>query len=199
MAIEVGDILRGSFRQKWDGVDDVVNVYHFLIDVAGTSDDEDFLAGITQAVNLAYTEVESHLANNLQATVVDWFNVTQDTPLGQRSWGSGYSGGTGTGEALPTTAAALILLPTAKKRTQGRVYLGPFLEAAQSDSRWTGTVLTALADFATQLVLPTTVTNDGEARYVVYSRAQGDAHIPTSRRIVDIVASQRRRRLGRGS
>lgn len=199
MAILDNNILRFSFRQKWDGTDEQVNVMHWRVNENGTESDFNIIDGIIQTVTACYVSIEAHIANNVQPTVVDVYNVTLDAPLGQFAWTGGYSGGTGSGEALPTTNAALILFNTDTKRLQGKIYLPTFLEAAQADSRWTNTVLTAMTNFADGLVSGWSGGLGGEAEYVVWSRTRGIGRAPTSYRNVQIVATMRSRRLGRGS
>lgn len=120
--------------------------------------------------------------------------------MGQRLWGSGYAGGTSAGEVLPLHDSCLVLMQTAVKRTQGRIYLPPFVEAASSSGAWTSTVATVVDSFASILLAPyTSGTFTGEYLYGVYRRADGAMAFPNSARISPYPAVQTRRKPGRGS
>ena len=199
MAIEGGDILRFAARQKYGPADEVVNVYHFEVGDDGTETDAAIINGVIATIDAAYVTIESYLPTGLEPNVYDVYNVTQDAPLGQHPWTGGYSGGTATGEVLPSTVAALIILPTAVKRMQGRVYLGPLSEASQNDSVLVSGAQTALTNFGDGLLTEWVGSNAGLAYYVVYSRTQGIAVRPNSFRVSALLASMRSRRLGRGS
>lgn len=199
MATVSGNIIRVSARQKFNAIDDIVNVFHFTVQANPDATDQAVLDEAAGKMSLAWAEIVGLITNNISPNVVDVYNVTQDYPLGSTAWGSLYTGGTASGEGLPTGVAALILWNTAVKRVQGKTYLGGFSEATQNDGQFTGGTVTDMATFANVMLDLTPVVGDCSLLLGVWSAAAGEMRPIVSRRIVEIAAYQRRRRPGRGS
>lgn len=200
MAPVMSDVIRISAQQKYGAVDDVVNVFHFIIMGTPTPNTNiDLLDDVAEKLSLAWSNLSSHIPNGLQPTIVEGFNITQDAPLGQIAWPGPYSGGTGVSDAMPQDDCLLVLWGTDVKRRQGRTYLGPFLENVQSDSLWSSTLTSAVVTWSADLLDETPMSNGSELRLIVYSRASGGMSQPTSVRPLPLVAQQQRRKRGRGS
>lgn len=200
MAVTVGDVIRVAAIQKWDGQDDVVNVLHFEISAVPTpNDNPSLLADIADRVGNAWAIIEGALSNNLQPDNLTVFNVSDDTPVGITSWGGVYSGGTSSGEAAPTFAAALVLMSTALKRKQGRMYIGGLTEGATADSRLNGATAVDIATMFDTLRFNGPELNGTDMGLVVYSRGSGLASPITTIRVQSLLARMGTRKLGRGS
>lgn len=198
---EVDDVLRVACRQQYAGVDDQVNVMHWVIGAMPTpATDASIMADIADLISEAFQTIDQYISDNVDAVDMAFYNVTQDEPVGVVAWGGGYSGGTGTGEALPTHDTALVLLPTSVKRRIGRIYLPTMTEGAQGSGAWVAGVVTAVDAFGSYLTTAQVGgVFGGTYRYTVYGRSDGSQSWPTLVRLAPRVAVQRRRKRGRGS
>lgn len=200
MAVAIGDVIRVAAIQKWDGQDDMVNVLHFGIIAAPTpNDDASLLSDIADRVGSAWQIIQGALVTRLNPDNLTVFNVTQDAPVGITSWAGGYSGGTASGEAAPTFAAALVLLSTAIKRKQGRIYIGGLSESATADSRLGGATATDIATMIDTLRFNGPEALGTDLGLTVYSRASGIPSPITTVRVQTLLARMGTRKLGRGS
>lgn len=200
-SIALADIIRAAVRHKFDGVDDQVNVMHFvMLDAPAAETDQQILTDIAETIGDFYATFASHMSNLIEPVGIDFYNVTDDGPLGQYPFPGTYGGGTGSGEALPPHDTVLMLFPTAFKRRVGRIYLPTMTEAVQNRGQLTSGLITSL-DAAASLFLSAqagTITSLAY-EYRVYSRSNGTADAPTGWRPSSRVAVQRRRKEGRGS
>lgn len=197
----VGDVIRVACRQKYDGIDDQVNVMHWVIGTLPTPDtDAALMADIGGIISSFFGTIQAQIVNNVTTTDLTFYNVSDDSPIGQTAWPGTYNGGTGSGEGLPLHDSALLLLPTNVKRTIGRIYLPTMLEASQNDGLWVAAVHTAV-DAAAGYLLTTQEGPEFGAmiRYAVWKRSASEYVFPTSARLVAQVAVQTRRKRGRGS
>lgn len=196
-----GDIIRVAARQRFDATDDIVNVLHFAIEGVPTPNtDASVMQDIAELISEAYALIASKITTRVVAVDLTFYNIDTDSPMGQRTWDPAYTGGTGSGESMPSHDSCLVLLQTAVKRTQGRIYLPPFTEAQQSGGEWVTGVYTAVDAFLSVLIGPWSGgTFTGEYMYGVHKRSSGATAFPNSGRISTLVAVQTRRKLGRGS
>jgi hypothetical protein len=194
-----GDIIRVAARQLMNDVDEIVNVFHFAVIVAGAGGDAGVLAEVGEKISLAWEDIDTQLINVLEPNIIDVFNVTQDYPLGSTAWGGGYSGGTNGGSPLPNQDAILVLWNTATKRVQGKTYIGGLHEGTLDGGLFNGACVTAVTAWAAQLFDPTPVNDDVSLQLIVWSRQSFQAHSIVSQRVTSNPATQRSRRRGRGS
>lgn len=200
MAVTVGDILRVAVRHKWENVDDIVNVLHFGVATAPTPNDEaSLLEDVSEMIGDAWLNIEAHLCNNVSAYDIAVWNVSDDAPVGATSFGAGYAGGTSGGECMPAAAAALVLLNTSVKRTQGRIYLAAFSEGDQVDGEWQGSLIADIGGLVDALRFPGATPNGTVLQYGVLKRSDGLLYQTNTVRVQPIIAYQLRRKPGRGS
>lgn len=199
--VAVFDVIRVAARHRYDTTDDQVNVLHFSVHTVPTPNtDANVMADLGALLSNVYTSVQAHIADEVKAIDLSFYNLTQDAPIGQITWPGSYDGGTATGEPLPTHDTALLLMKTSVKRTQGRIFLPTFTEAAQNGSNWTAAVHTAVDAMASMLLIEQVGEEaGGEYQYGIYKRSTGAMVFPTSAILSDIVAVQKRRKRGRGS
>lgn len=199
MATVSGNIIRVAARQLLNARDEVVNVHHFTVQTTGTGGDQGVLDEVGGKMSLAWVELDQIITIAQEPNIIDVYNVSQDYPLGQVTWGSAYTGGTASGDGMPFGVAALVIWSTATKRVQGKTYLGSISEAAVTNAAINGTSVTAIAAFCDVLTDDAAVVNDWDLRLGVWSRSAGQMRPITARRISTNPAYQRRRRAGRGS
>lgn len=132
MTVEVGDILRVTAKMSVL-TDDVQNVYHYEASGTGTATDAATMTAIALALDDAYEEIVAELTTGLRYDTIEFFNVTQDVPMGEDAWPNQVTG-SAVGEILPLQCSAVCLFGTATARSQGRKFLPPMKEEA-SDSR----------------------------------------------------------------
>lgn len=195
------DIVRVSCRQSFDGVEDQVNVFHFIVQtVPDPNTEANIMADLGDIISTAFEALEGQIVNNVQPVDMTFYNVSDDVPIGVTTWPGPYSGGTGSGEGLPPHDSALVILPVGAKRTQGRIYLPTMLEASQNDGVWVAGVHTAVDAFLSLLLdIQTGTPGGGEYQYGIWKRSNTTMHYPYSGRLSSQVAVQRRRKRGRGS
>lgn len=200
MPTSIGDKIRVAFVQKWESVDDNINVMHFGVATNPTPNtDAALLEDLGELLGLAWTNIEAGLSTSLTADHIEAYNVSDDVPIGLGSIGGGYTGGTGTGEALPPADCLLLLMNTSKKRTQGRIYLSGLTEAQQSGGKWSSGMRSAAATLVADLMSTPVLPNGSEFQFGVYSRADGLLWQITTVRAQELTAYQKRRKPGRGS
>lgn len=200
MTVAQGDLLRLAVRQRWAGTDDIVNVLHYeVFTVPAGGAEEDVLEDLADGISLKYAILESSLSDNLDAVDISVYNITQDGPVGTVGFTPDYSGGSGTGDSLPTFVAGLIFFPTSVKRRVGRLFVGGLTEATGSAGFVAGATVTVLQTFGTALLSLSGGPNNGVYRLVVYSRANGVHTVPNFARVAPLYAIQQRRKRGRGS
>ena len=198
---DVDDVIRVACRQEFQGRDDVVNVMHWAIGTMPTpATDAAIMADLGNIISKIYLEVATWISNEVDIIDLSFYNVTDDQPVGVTSWPGPYSGGASAGEALPAQITAMLLLPTNVKRTIGRIYLPVMTEGAQDAGEWVAGVHTDVDTMGSFLLAPT----EGDLfggfyRYGVLKRSTGILHFPTSMRLASQAATQRRRKVGRGS
>lgn len=200
MAPTISDIVRVSAQHKWSAQYDIVNVFHFMIVSPPTPNTYvNLMADFAEKFSVAWDEIKTDMITAVDPYLVEGFNITQDEPGGAASWPGPYTGGTATGDSMPTDDCALVLWRTGVKRKQGRTYLGPFTEARHINSLWDATLTAHIGAWAAVMRDEDPLTHGSEFRLGVYSRAGGTHSLITSVGIQPIVAQQERRKLGKGS
>jgi hypothetical protein len=199
MTIANGNIIRAAARQLLDDTDEIVNVFHFSVLTVGTNGDAGVLDEIAARLSNAWLNIQSATPNNVKPNVIDFYNVTQDNPHGQTPWEGAYTGGSGTGNMLPSGVASLVIWTTLEKRVQGKTYLGPMVSAALQDGRWDPAHITNVANWCTAMRDTVSLVDDTELDLVIYSRTQGFPFAISGRRVPANPAYQRRRKVGHGS
>lgn len=196
----LGDIIEVVMTHKHNNIDDVINVWHLKVAVAGSGTELQLSADLIDMFTDIYAVIEADICTTIDPVQLSWRNVTDDGPMNFQAWSGTYTGGTNSGDCLPPGATALMLLRTGTKGVLGRKYLPPFGESRQADGVWGAATITNLGTLAglldNQFSLPLTSL---EVVFVVWSRTQGQAFNVSSAQGQPLVAYQRRRRPGRGS
>jgi hypothetical protein len=129
---------------------------------------------------------------------IEFYNLTQDTPMGDEAWPVLTAGGSAS-DPMPFQTSPLVKFLTSIARSQGRKYLPPITEAFYEGSGFiSSAALTAIAAYAAELLTDRVVSGS--------TLKMGNYNIPLDRFaawagavIDDILKTQRRRVQGVGS
>jgi len=198
MTINQNDIVRCVVKCNIGGTDHY-NVFHLKKLTATGEADADFMDRADDYFEDAYITLNGLLTPEFQYDTIEYFNVTQDTPVGERSFPT-LTTGSGSGDTLPRQAAALVRFTTATPGSQGRKFVSGFGEPAQSAGgllvataisqlmAYAVSLMTGILDGSTQDYVPGNW-NEALGRFVQWAAAV----------INDYMASQRRRVVGVGT
>lgn len=193
-----GDVIRGIAKCYGPDEQVVANVFHWQLELTTTPvPDDTVMTAIQSRLDTMYTLLEDYISEDVVSDNIDFYNVTQDRPMGTKNW-PGFGGGLATAEHLPAGVAALIEASTGTKRCYGRKYVGVFTEADHGDGEWTSGLLTALAVWAGNWVSNVTVSTYGVAWSGVWRRVQETFVKILSSTVKSLCSYQRRRKPGRG-
>jgi len=192
-----GDIVRVTAKFLFHGTEDYSNVYHAQCALTGAASDASVHAAIAAKLDSQYDYVVPFQSLAFDYTTIETWNVTQDRPMVEAAWPS-LTAGEATGDALPAQCAALTLFGTNTARSQGRKFLAGFMESmSDSGGEILGTLLTALAQYASGLIVPMTIT-EGEMQFGNWSVDLARFADWASSKIGTVWRTQRRRVLGIG-
>lgn len=196
--VNPGDILRLGAGLIYDGLYDVVGVWHVEVD-----DDSGLTwAQVTTSIQLwldnVYDELKLTLSDQIGTGSVSVANVTQLTTLGSIPWSPTW-GGAAAGD--PTAAGVCLFAwnRTYKPRVQMRKYFGVFAESQVTDGFF---VTAAREDAAAAMAYARAQASMGGNRTfqaVAYNTALGTFEYGVSTETSAEPAYQRRRKRGRGS
>jgi len=198
MGVAVDDIIRITAVMQFDGLDDMVNVFHFKLTSVSTSNDDEFMADMASVMDDLYTEVVLAFSELVVFIDVQGQNVTQNELLPSKPWPVLVNGGS-MSTPLPSQVAACVYHGTLRPKTRASKFLPVFTEG-QNDGNGkigdaTQVLIQAFGDFLVGAIVGSAFTalygayNKGFDRFTV----AGNAIVPTRWR------TQRRRRLGVGS
>jgi len=139
MTVQNGDVLRITAKLQYNG-NDIQNVFH-LFNYGSAENDNVVSAAIETRIDTAYSYLNVYYPDDIIYTTIAIWNVTQGVPVSENAWPTMTAGGAGTADASPLQLAPLIKFGTAIARSQGRKYLGGFVEGQQDDGGTIGAVL----------------------------------------------------------
>ena len=196
--IENGDVLRLGAGLIFEGVYDIVNVWHVLVTAGGGISYSTAVADIQEYLNALYDNIKVVLSDEMGTGNISLANVTQDTTFGAIAWSPGWSGSDG-GEQTAPGVAVFVWARTLRPRTQIRKYFGVFGEVRSVGGVWDSTARTncedVMADHIASYVATGGLTMIGVAYNYALARATQALSVASSAE----PAYQRRRKRGRGS
>lgn len=148
MTVSVGDVIRATAKMS-QGVSDIQNVYHFKASGSGTATDQAVMDALSTKLDDAYTDFNAFLSSGFLYNSIEYFNITQDEPMGDEDWPVLTVGGT-VAETLPFQTSVLCLFGTAVTKSQGRKFLPPMIETASDDA---GVVSSAVVTAVTAYIV----------------------------------------------
>lgn len=161
MAVAVGDVIKVTARMKWALAVDVQNVFYAQLSSGSGVSDDDCKDDLTAWVESMYTVIVGIMPSTLEFIDLDYFNVTQASPMGVDFWPA-LTAGTGGNETEATGVAAVITAFTTLVRTRGRKFFGPIVEAAIDVGLLNSTTMVALASVMALWITPFTGGTSGE-------------------------------------
>lgn len=172
------------------------NDYSFYCLSSDTWDDAQ--DGIIEVMDLVYNLLNGVMSPDATVTEYQIKNLTTGV-----DWGavpSGVGAGTAATDALPQGVAGLVTFSTNVNRRRGRKFIPGLTEGGVAAQLWGSAVLTALGDYAAQLLATLTGgPTDFSMQYVVTAGDDPLAYsLPTEALVRDIPAYQRRRKPGVG-
>jgi hypothetical protein len=195
--VNIGDIIRATCKcEAGAGKEDVQNVYHLMM-AGGMAEDSEVHEYIAAALDTAYTNIADEIPDDVSFTSIQTWNVTQDRPMLESAWPVLTVGGAGA-DQTPYPVAPLVLFPTGAARSQGRKFLPPFSEGGMTNGLLTAGVMTKLAGYAAD-ILSNVVGPDWLAIFGNWSPSKARFADWVGAILTDILATQRRRRRGRGT
>lgn len=200
MAFEAGNIVRVAVKFLLEGQFDMVNVLHFFVALNDLGVKEDATVALRGFLEDTYAELAIGVPADILGNLFEFYDVTADEPMPPLTWVD-PTPFTGSAESLPPQDSQMIYFPTAKPRTQSRIFLPPCIEATQAFGVLDSGAQSRLLTFGLALLQDpiSLVGGDVELNYVVYSRGDGSHQFPTSVVIPNTIRTQRRRRRGVGS
>jgi hypothetical protein len=197
MTVYDGDVLRVTVKCEAHGKD-VQNVFHYRADL--NSDDSNGLAkaAIWGQLADAYNYVTPYQTDELTGVEIEFFNITQDEPMGTYSVGTNLDGES-TSEEMPPAVAGMTTFRTLSPSSLGRKFIGGLVKsAAQADGSLTTAFQTALADFASEFLTGVT---SGAGEYIAGNWNKDLARFAewVGAQAISTFKTQRRRYLASGS
>lgn len=205
--IAAGEIVRVSARFKHVDFGDMVNVYHWRNEGAGSVSDTDFIAAAKAKMSAAWAFMSSSFNINLDPydirfDVVDFVGGQEvvTKALGTESWILSTPPAANT-DMLPSMDAAIVNFRTSQPGSFGRKYLGGLVEGTNVNGTLQSAIMTQLGQYATELL--TALAAGGNSFAIgALSRKTGFAGtwIPYTAAVINsVIGTQRRRRRGAGS
>lgn len=163
MAVVVGDTIRVVAKMRDESNSLIENRYFWRNTGSGPCADDDVLTGFEAGLSVSYGYPDAYMPDALAPESIE-IDVVQFSggklitvrSVGAIAWDS-WGGGGGTGEKLPEGNAAVINFPTVVPRTQGRKFLGPLVENANSDGLIGSGFLLSLINYAADFLAVWTV------------------------------------------
>lgn len=143
--INDGDVVRVTCRLTDGYGSNIINTYHFMY-AGSTTDSGAAGTDIRQYMDDMYDEIQPAIPSDTSFVDIDLANVSQGYVEAAQAWPVQTAGG-GTGDQMPSKDTALLVGRTNFPKQCGRKFLGPFIEADNSDGVWASGLLTALQAF----------------------------------------------------
>ncbi len=195
---EQGDVIRVGAVMRYDGSEDVVNVYH--LKMAGSSDIawaamapaiQDYMDGIMATL-------DTELSNLMAAGELQVTNVTQLTVYGAIAWGDFAAGGAA-GAQCAAGACCFGFARTRKPRVQIRKYYSVFPQSGMVDGQWDAGVTGAVGDALDYHIVNQDLGGGVVLRGVAYNRTLLTDEDGVTVAVRSEPGYQRRRKRGVGS
>lgn len=142
---EQGDIIRIGAVMRYDGSEDVVNVYHVINNTAEDAAWATMAPKIQDYMDGIMATLDTELSNKMTAGTLQVSNVTKNTVFGAIAWGTFAAGGAA-GEQCAAGVTCFGFARTRVPRVQIRKYYGIFPQGALVDGQWDAGVTDAVGD-----------------------------------------------------
>lgn len=193
-----GDIVRIGAGLIYDGLYDVVNVWHVRVDTIGGATWAELTNDIQAWLNNLMTDLKDELVDGIGTGSVSVSNATQLTTLGSIPWSPTWAGA----QVSDPTASGVSCFSwarTYKPRVQIRKYFGVFSEAGITGGFWIGAVQDACDAAMVYAIATQGLGGDRSFQAVAYNRTLRTSTIARSVAVAAEPGYQRRRKRGAGS
>ena len=198
VSVDVGDVVRIAANFQWAAQDLFTNVYNFQVGRNDSTDDDDFMAQVTDFLEDAYLFINEDISDVVNYVNVEGINVTQDVLLPPKAWPVLTTGGNAT-QALPTQCSACVYFRTLRPRTRASKFLPPYGENQNGTGGLVeAAAVTRLQEYGDELV-PGIASVDVDAKYGAYNALLARFTNVELAIVATRFRTQRRRRLGVGS
>lgn len=195
-----GDVIRAACRLRDGYGSDIMNVYHFVYTGSAT-DSAEVGTPLRQALDDMYDHIQPAIPSDTSFIDIDLSNASSGLIEASQPWPVQTVGG-GTGDQMPSKDTALCVGRTNFPHVTARKFLGPFIEADNSDGVWASGLVSALTDFLADYLADIAVTTVGNLSPAVGRYVAGvlTGHTPINGGYTSNgIYSQRRRRPGVGA
>lgn len=205
MSVVDGDILRVSCNFELGDGTEYQNIYHFIRDGEDVISDQDTLDGIETVLELAYSRIDDLVPNDVSPQlsfvdrvefneILDEWRVVENIGTFTMSFA-----GTDATDALPYQSAPYVVFKTSRPRSVGKKFLFPLGEAQQDSTVLVGGAVTAIAQYAAEILLGVDLGGDATLTAgIVRTGVQTFLNFLIAV-VNDVIGSQRRRRPGVGA
>lgn len=197
-SVDTGDVLRFAARQNYGtGGQDIINVMYVQALVQNSVIEATIQAEMLQVPELIMDGIRLEVSNLLKYTFLEFKNITQDLLLGQFSWPSFVQGAQANAASSPQVSA-LLTIPTAKSRVQGRAFFGGIPETSITAGLCSAALLAGMATVGAIMIAPI-VQGFSTYQYIVFNTEFDTFTLPTSAAAIIATRTQRRRSTGFGT
>jgi hypothetical protein len=198
MTVQPTDIIRASAKMVILGQLQE-NVYHYRYSPTGFAmDDSEAVSTLLNGLEGFYGEISDLQSEDLAYASVDFFNVSQASPMGEYPWPT-LEAGALTDFVLALQLAAVLRFPTSVTRTQGRKFIGGMCESAVDSYGYIETVVLASLGLIAATMWESIGTGSNVYAPGVYNYTLDRFTRYGSATVNTIMGTQRRRQIGRGA
>lgn len=197
MAVTVGNVVRIVALMQLNGVSDVVNVYHFVVNALTAASDLAFMTDVAVEMDALYTLINASIVDNVTYQSIDGQNITDNELLPSVAWPvltAGLSGG----NMMPEMDSACVFHRTATPRVRASKFLPPVGDGNNTDGVIGAILRAALIVYGDRLTLGL-ISAAVDLSYVAFNRTLGTTTPVTQAIVPQRWRTQRRRRIGVGS
>ena len=127
-----GDVVRVTANMSYQGASDIINVFHCVAELTVDVDDAVFMGDVGAEVDANYALIVQDLTDDLKFENIEFYNVTDDRPMGVITWPTLTVGLETTSQPVATQMCGQVNFLTGVKRSQGRKYIGGYSELANT-------------------------------------------------------------------
>lgn len=197
MTVNPNDVVRATAKLIGPDLQQLMNVFFYKYEGTASSTDDTVMTLLAAHIDDIYETVDQIMNEDFVDDEIEFYNVTQDAPMGTKLF-DGFQGGTSVTGGMPAGIAALITAATTVKKVLPKKYIPGFNENVVTQDNWLSTALTPMAAFAVAWLTKVTVGVVGELVPGTWRRV-AEVFVPLiSATAKSIVSYQRRRKPGVG-
>lgn len=194
------DVIKVTARMRWAEAVDVQNVFTAVLGSGTSISNDDAKDDLAEWVDDMYVIAGAIMPTSLVFVDLDFYNLTEDEPLGTLSWPTMTTGTGASNEIAASGVAAVLTAFSSIVRVHGRKYFGPICEAFVDAGFLNSAVMTGMASVIALWITPFTGGTSGETWAPgVWRRAISGFAAFRDGVVRNVPGYQRRRKSGVGS